>query len=288
MDKIFRPLKTGTRLTAFLVLTLILGPLQILVIWISPRKWSVIPMLYHRGLLAIVGVKVRVHGDVPPPGSLLASNHVSWLDIVLIGSRFPVSFVAKSEVRTWPVFGQLAMLQKTIFIRRERGRHTLGNRDLMRDRLSAGDRLVLFAEGTTGNGAGAMPFKSALFSSVQCAPEDNSSDNTIAVHPTALSYTALDGHVMTQALRDQYAWLGDAALVPHLLFTLATKPLTIDIAFHPALPASVMHDRKQIARAACEKVDASLVHFTTIAGNEDDIAHDISHDAGLDVASESR
>ena len=76
--------------------------------------------------------------------------------------KCPCLYVAKHEVKTWPLFGQLANLQRTIYIKRARGRHTLDNRDTMKERLVTGDRLVLFAEGTTGNGA-RQPFKSALF-----------------------------------------------------------------------------------------------------------------------------
>ena len=195
MSALFRVIITVARLSGFLSLTLLLGPLQFLVLAILPRFGHVIPMLYHRGLIWMLGVTIRRHGAVPPAGALLASNHVSWFDIVAIGAQMPVSFIAKHEVKTWPLFGQLANLQRTIYIKRARGRHTLDNRDTMKERLVAGDRLVLFAEGTTGNGARAQPFKSALFSSVQRVGE---AGPDIVVHPLTISYTALGGRVMTQ------------------------------------------------------------------------------------------
>jgi len=259
MNSMFRVIKIAARLSGFIAITLVLCPLQFLVLAVLPRYWYVIPMFFHRCLILMVGVTVRRHGSQPPAGALLASNHVSWFDIVLLGAQMPLSFVAKDEVKTWPLFGQLANFQRTIFVNRARGRHTLDNRDAMTERLLDGDRLVLFAEGTTGNGAGALPFKSALFSSVQ---RRAATDPAIPVHPVTVSYTALDGRVLTQAERDHYAWVGDAALVPHLLFTLGGPPITADIVFHDALPASVMGDRKAIANLTQTTVDTALVALT--------------------------
>ena len=94
---------------------------------------------------------------------------------------------------------------------------------------------------------------------------------------------------MTQAERDQYAWLGDAALVPHLLFTLGSPPFTVDIVFHDALPANIMHDRKAIARRAQESVDTALVALTG-GGIPQPVVSDtpLPADAKLDAAPESR
>ena len=286
MSALFRVIITVARLSGFLSLTLLLGPLQFLVLTIVPPFGHVIPMLYHRGLIWMLGVTIRRHGAVPPAGTLLASNHVSWFDIVAIGAQMPVSFIAKHEVKTWPLFGQLANLQRTIYIKRARGRHTLDNRDTMKERLVAGDRLVLFAEGTTGNGACAQPFKSALFSSVQCADETGPD---IFVHPLTISYTELRGRLMTQAERDQYAWLGDAALVPHLLFTLGSPPFTVDVVFHNALPANIMHDRKAIARRAQASVDTALVALTGGEMPQTGVSDvPVPANAKLDAAPESR
>ena len=286
MSVLFRVIKTIARLSGFLSLTLLLGPLQFLVLLLLPRFGHAIPMFYHCGLILMLGVTIRRHGAVPPAGALLASNHVSWFDIVAIGAQMPVSFIAKHEVKKWPLFGQLADLQRTIYINRARGRHTLDNRDTIKERLFAGGRLVLFAEGTTGNGARAQPFKSALFSSVQRL-DDTAPD--IVVHPLTISYTAVGERVMTQTERDQYAWLGDAALVPHLLFTLGSPPFTVDIVFHDALPANVMHDRKAIARRAQDTVDAALIALTSGEMPQTVVpeAH-VPADAMLDAAPESR
>ena len=259
MSALFRVIITVARLSGFLSLTLLLGPLQFLVLAILPRFGHVIPMLYHRGLIWMLGVTIRRHGAVPPAGALLASNHVSWFDIVAIGAQMPVSFIAKHEVKTWPLFGQLANLQRTIYIKRARGRHTLDNRDTMKERLVAGDRLCFLPRAPPAMARAPSRLNRHFFHPFNAWDE---AGPDIVVHPLTISYTAFGGRVMTQAERDQYAWLGDAALVPHLLFTLGSPPFTVDVVFHDALPANIMHDRKAIARRAQESVDTALVALT--------------------------
>ena len=106
---------------AFVVLTLVLLPFQLIGIAFGLPLQRGIPHLYHRILCALIGVRIREIGkrstDTP---LLILSNHVSWLDILVITALRPVVFVAKREVAGWPVFGWLAKLQRTVFIDRER------------------------------------------------------------------------------------------------------------------------------------------------------------------------
>ena len=127
-------------LAMFVMLTLPLMPLQQLFLWFSPRMARAFPMHYHRLLCRLLGVKVEVFGRVPQHGPLLiASNHVSWLDIVVLSAIAPVSFVAKKEVAGWPLFGCLARLQRTVFVDRDRRHATGTSRNEMRERLAAGE-----------------------------------------------------------------------------------------------------------------------------------------------------
>ncbi|MFG3757146.1 lysophospholipid acyltransferase family protein, partial [Klebsiella pneumoniae] len=100
---------------------------------------------------------------------LILSNHVSWLDIIVVTAVTPVVFVAKHEVASWPLFGWLAKLQRTIFIERERRQKTGAVAREMGDRLTGGDTVVLFAEGTSSDGNRILPFRSALIGSVHHA-----------------------------------------------------------------------------------------------------------------------
>lgn len=99
----------------------------------------------------------------------MLSNHVSWLDIIVLGSLRPLSFVAKSEIAGWPVVGTLARLQRTVFIDRARRADTAAVNAAVARRLAGGDLIVLFAEGTTGDGTRLLPFRSSLVGAARAA-----------------------------------------------------------------------------------------------------------------------
>lgn len=244
-------LRPWVALVLFLALTLPLMPLQRLFLWVSPRLARWLPMNYHRLVCRILGVRVQVMGAVPREGPLLiASNHVSWLDIVVLSSLAPVSFVAKKEVARWPFFGSLARLQRTLFVDRERRHATGSSRDDMRERLKAGDMLVLFAEGTSGDGRGVLPFKSSFFGAAD--------EPGVLVQPVALAYRGHRNLPMNRRLLPAYAWYGDMELAPHLLGALRTGPIEVTVVFLPPLSLGGELSRKKLARHAEEQVRRSL------------------------------
>ena len=162
------PLRGAFRLLSFLSVTLVLVPIYFVVLALRIRpviRWM--PVAYHRFVCIILGIRVRVHSqrsDVIP--TLYVCNHVSYLDIFVLGGLIPVSFVAKAEVATWPFFSTLAKAQRSIFIERSSGK-TSHSRDEMMKRLNTGDNLMLFPEGTSSDGTRVLPFRSALFSVAQ-------------------------------------------------------------------------------------------------------------------------
>lgn len=245
-------LKVCLRALAFLTLTLALAPFQFVFSYI-PGLRHLIPRFFHRSLMRIFNVDVRVSGTPPVPGTLLVSNHLSWFDIVTIGSLSNVSFVAKKEVKSWPLFGQLAHLQRTVFVDRRPGRHTSQTSNELASRLAEGDRLVLFAEGTTTDGTRLLPFKSSLFAAVERAvhaPRKTRFGSAVTVQPMTIYYSEVHNLVMGRRQRGKYAWIGDEALLPHLIFMLKTPPLVIDIVFHAPLEGADVENRKTMARAS--------------------------------------
>ena len=169
-------------LSCFALFTLPLMPLQQLFVWFWPAMARRFPMHYHRAVCRILGIKLDIRGTPPAQGPvLIASNHVSWLDIVILSAVAPLSFVAKREVNGWPFFGSLARLQRTVFVDRDR-RHATGNsRTEMRERLKSGDILVLFPEGTSSDGHMVLPFKSAFFGAAEY--------ESVLVQPISLAYS---------------------------------------------------------------------------------------------------
>jgi 1-acyl-sn-glycerol-3-phosphate acyltransferase len=148
------------QLTAFLAL----APAQILASRFGWRIAGRIPILFHRLFLHLFGVRVEVRGAAPARGAatLVLANHVSWLDIPVMAALTPLSFVAKQEIAGWPVFGWLARLQRCIFLDRTRKAATAEVNAVMAGRLAEGDAIVLFPEGTTGDGNRLLTFKSSL------------------------------------------------------------------------------------------------------------------------------
>lgn len=240
-----RTLRAALKLLAFVALTLPLMPLQQFLLWFFPDTARVFPHHYHRLLCRLFGIRLTVVGNLPPPGPcLVISNHVSWLDIVILSAVMPLSFVAKREVSRWPFFGTLARLQRTVFVDRER-RHTTGKTaDGIEARLSQGETIVLFGEGTSHDGASVLPFKSSLFSAAT-APH-------IAIVPITLAYRTCWGLPMGRRERPAFAWYGDMNLMSHLLNFMGEGPLGVTVVIHEALSVETGLNRKTAAEA-CEK-----------------------------------
>jgi lyso-ornithine lipid O-acyltransferase len=230
-------------LTVFALFTLPLMPVQQVFVWTWPWMARLFPMYYHRMVCRILGIRVRVLGVPPISGPILiASNHVSWLDIVVLSAVAPLSFIAKREVNGWPFFGSLARLQRTVFVHRDR-RHATGNsRDEMQERLRAGDILVLFPEGTSSDGHNVLPFKSSFFGAAEY--------EGVLVQPVSIAYSGHRNLPMNRRLRPSYAWYGDMDLAPHLWEALSTGPIEVTVVCHPPLSLSGEMNRKALARHA--------------------------------------
>jgi lyso-ornithine lipid O-acyltransferase len=247
---------------AFIVLTLVLLPFQLIGIAFDLRLQRGIPHLYHRVLCALIGVRIREIGrrSTASP-ALILSNHVSWLDICVITALAPVVFVAKSEVARWPVFGWLAKLQRTIFINRQ-ARHQTGaaTREIAA-RLLGGDAVVLFAEGTSSDGIRVLPFRSSLVGAVHHALGNSTDHNHVTVQPMSLAYVGFGGLPMGRGLRERVAWYGDVDLIPHLLRVLASGAVDVTVSWGEAVAYDMSADRKAIARDS----EKSVRRMTTAA-----------------------
>jgi 1-acyl-sn-glycerol-3-phosphate acyltransferase len=240
-------LRAGVLIGVFLLITLFLIPWQ----WIGLRihlPWrKTLPRVYHRCLCRLFGFRLTVVGTpLQGQGVLLLANHTSWIDILILSAVMPVSFIAKAEVARWPFFGTLARLQRTVFVERTRRSQTGAVRDEIRERLLAGDALVLFAEGTSNDGNFVLPFKSALMGAAKATLEGG---RRVPVQPVSAAYLCCHGLPMGREMRPFFAWYGDMDMVPHLWGALQAGPLDVTIQFHPPLDVTHM-DRKQLAVAA--------------------------------------
>lgn len=185
-----------------------------------------------RRALRVFNLDWRVGGDIPQRGLLIA-NHLSYLDIAVLSAITPATFVAKREVKSWPVFGGFARLAGTIFVHREKRSDVGRTAAEMQAALNDGALLALFPEGTSSDGETVLPFKSALLE-----PAVQARQPLLA---GCFAYALADGSVP-----DEVCYWGDMTLLPHILNLLGKRKISAQVAF--AQIAENGSDRKQLAR----------------------------------------
>jgi 1-acyl-sn-glycerol-3-phosphate acyltransferase len=240
------------------VTTLTLVPLQLIAmktkLW---SEWRVL-RLWHRGNVRALGIRIHQKGALTQKRPLVvAANHVSWTDISVIGSRCDVSFIAKAEMARWPVMGWLARLQRTIFIERERRRTSGEQASEIARRLADREAVVLFAEGTTGDGNQVLPFKSTLFGSATLALREGAVDK-VYIQPMTIAYTRVHGLPMGRQHRPIAAWIGDTELAPHAAALLREGAIDVELHFGEPIEFSAGDDRKEATRRVEAEVRAML------------------------------
>ncbi|MCG5523949.1 1-acyl-sn-glycerol-3-phosphate acyltransferase [Ectothiorhodospira haloalkaliphila] len=209
-------------------------------------------LLWYRAFCWIMGLRIHVQGEPSAQTVLSVSNHVSWLDIPVLGAHVPAGFLSKSEVRQWPVIGWLAQRNGTVFIRR--GEHGAANEvtDKMTDHLKASGSVHVFPEGTTTVGESVRRFHYRLFSAAQ--------RSQCPVQPVGLYYRPLpDGS------DSPMPFVNNDKLVPHTWRVLGEKRLEVDLVFKPLIPVEGA-DRRTLARTAEQAVAEVVMAGQQAAG----------------------
>jgi len=203
---------------------------------------------WARRTIGGLGVRLQVEGAAVAPGALLVANHVSWLDILAIASHAPAVFVAKEEVRGWPVIGWLATRAGTLFLRRTSGRSLLRVKNGIAARLLAGRTVAIFPEGTTTDGSGVLPFRSGLLQAAL--------DSGRPVQPVAIAYRGEDGGRSAAA-----AFTGAMNLWQSIGEILRSPRITLHLTVAaPLAPAG--RTRKELAGAAQRAITTTLASPT--------------------------
>lgn len=233
------------------VFTIVLLPLQLVAINRGWRVATTLPYAWQRLAWWLIGMRVKVFGTPAAAPLLIAANHSSWLDITVLGGLIrPLSFVAKAEVARWPVLGLLARLQRTIFIDRTRRMHTGEVAEEARRRVASGEVVVLFAEGTTGDGNRVLPFRSALLG----AAENVTGDSFVTVQPVAISYVGVHGVPVGRSDRPHIAWYGDMDFVAHFRRIIGQGAIDVVVSFGEPIPFGPGTDRKRVAEQCFQDV----------------------------------
>ena len=219
-----------------------------------------LPVLFHRFLLALGGVRVHASGEPSARRPLLlVANHVSWLDIVTLTALQPVRFVSKAEVRSWPLIGWLARLQRSVFIDRGDRTTVAGKASEVVQALRAGDLVVVFPEGTTSDGRRVLFFKSGLMGAVREAM----GEEALFVQPLAIAHTHAHGLPMGWAKRPLAAYPGRVRLMDSLRAVVSLAALDIHVDWGEVQPYPRGTPRKPFAAALEGRVRA--MHAARIA-----------------------
>ncbi len=240
-----RPLFVGG---LFVVLTPLLVLVQRILAALHLPGHFVISQNYYRFLCALLRVNVGSTGVMAQDRPLLlVANHISWLDIIVLGALAPVVFVAKREVADWPLIGFTARAQRTIFVDRDARHRTAATNVEIAARLARGTPVVLFAEGTSSDGNRVLPFRSGLLGALKQALTQSGAAQVV-VQPLSICYTRQQGLPMGRQHRPLVAWYGDLEFIPHLKEFIRRGAVDAVVGFGDPIACDAATDRKQLAR----------------------------------------
>ena len=207
----------------------------------AKTKRNTLKTHWLRRFSAIVNLCITKQGEPPEQGALLVSNHVSWLDIIVIGQYLPAYFVAKSDILSWPIIGYLSKQGGTIFIRRGDRKHIKATTEKMVWVLKQNSNIIAFPEGTTTSGDEVLSFHASLFQPALLTRS--------AIQPVALQY---QGEAKQQA-----PFIGDDDFIPHLIKMLSLDKIEVHVSFLPVIK-SLGRDRNSVGAEAREIISEKI------------------------------
>ena len=190
-------------------------------------------------IVRAAGIKIECHGTPPSRSSLLIANHRSYIDIVAILSQLPCSFLAKAELRKWPVFGPAAKYGGTIFVDRDNAGSRYESRSQIAAVLAKGVSVVVFPEGTTSAGPGLLDFRRGVF--------HIAAEKSLRITPVMILYQ-----------NPAAAWTGTATFVPHFLTIFGQPTIRMKVFFGPEV---LGNDPETIREAAHRWIAEKLAQF---------------------------
>lgn len=206
---------------------------------VTPARRAQFTGWWARKLLRILNIVLSVHGARPATdvrNLIVASNHVSWVDIFVISAAHPARFVAKSEIRDWPIAGWLSDKAGTIFIRRTRRSDTAKINEMMHAVLAEGATIGFFPEGTTTGGDKLLKFHTSLFEPAVV--------NSATLAPAAIRYRGTDGE-----RTDAVAFIGELSFAESIGLIIRQKSMIAEIVFATPIAASGL-TRRELALQA--------------------------------------
>ncbi len=229
----------------FLILVIFISiPIQTFFNIIGFKFKKLYPLFFYRMIKIITGININFDPsklNKKNKGVLYIANHVSWFDIICLGTLLNARFIAKKEVSKMGIFGFLAKLSNTFFIDNEKKNKIIKYNHLIQKKLQNGENFIIFPEGTTSDGNGIIDFKSSM---LECAFDDN---NQINIQPISICYSKLNNIPMGIYLRRNIAWVGDTSMVEAMANFLRSGRITVDIIFHEIMNVNNFENRKDLA-----------------------------------------
>lgn len=245
-------LKAAIKLLLFTLTCLLFIPIQWFFIFFKIEKLTFkTARLWHKCISFILAIRVKRTGDIYKTSqTVYVSNHISYLDIVALGTKLEGCFVGKEDIAGWPIFSTLAKMQHTVFISRNPAKARQEGEN-MKKALDQGRNIIFFPEGTSTIGDSVRPFKSSPFSIVETPERKN-----IMVQPITIRLLEADKQsAINDTLKNIYAWHTeiDTPLDQHLWNFMKNRGAVLEMHFHPPIRAGDYENRKTLAKA-CHKV----------------------------------
>ena len=223
----------------------------LLCVFVLPTNWNKPNLNRQRNIVRwwlytcarIIGIRIQTHGKTTKGASLVVSNHISWLDILVVGGLQPVSFLSKAEISYWPIIGYLARKSGTLFIDRGSGAKAVAQ--AINDRLHTGAKVAFFPEGTTSDGTLVRRFHPRLFMS--------SIETSTPVQPIFITYLHSDSDDSTVTIHPKVPYTGDIPFFIHALAIMGEPYIRTVVHYTDTLSSNV--DRKELAEKAHELID---------------------------------
>ena len=239
---LYSPLLSFVRLILLIFWASISSTSQFFFHFVLRKDFFFFYKIFFKGLTYIFGIKLNIEGTPQKQNALFVCNHISYLDILILGSNLNGIFVAKSEISKWPIINKLCKLGRTIFVDRNNFIKVKDQVKLISDRLDKGLSVILFPEGTSSDGSKVLPFKSSLMGIIESKKEKN-----YKVQPVSISYSKLDGMPVELKFRPFFAWFGNMNLVSHAWKFLGLGLSEVKVHYHKPRRFSDFSGRKEAA-----------------------------------------
>ena len=252
---LYSPLLSFLRLLVLLVWTLIIVLLHTLTLFLSKKLFFTFYNLLFLGLTKIFGIKIKYSGMPNKKNVLFVSNHISYLDIMILGSSIKALFVAKSDIKNWPIINKLCFKGKTIFVERDKIRSVNKQMQIIKEKMREGYNVILFPEGTSSDGSKVLKFKSSLFKLI-----DHPELKDFNIQPISISYSKLDGLPLDKIFRPFLAWFGAMDLLSHAWKFLGLGVSEVNIHFHKSRKFSYFSDRKHACNFCFNQISDQVMN----------------------------